>query len=121
MIVLCANCHGLKGSGPRKLDRKALRQYKANLGIINNRYGDIEHRILEYFALNPEAESVQLTGGQQFMVMCLLRDGLLEATDGLGDLRMGKTRIIQTYRLTSAGCEFIQRWVHATPLVANDS
>ena len=25
MIVLCANCHGLKGDGPRKLDRNALR------------------------------------------------------------------------------------------------
>lgn len=46
MIVLCANCHGLKNEGPRRLDRKALRQYKDNLSTINDRNGDLERRLL---------------------------------------------------------------------------
>src|SRR4051812_22406734 len=49
-IVLCANCHGLKGTGPRRLDRKALRQYKANLGVLTGRYSNLERRVLDYFA-----------------------------------------------------------------------
>jgi hypothetical protein len=49
MIVLCANCHGRKGSGSGRIDRKSLRQYKANLAIVNSRYGDLERRVLDYY------------------------------------------------------------------------
>jgi hypothetical protein len=55
-IVLCANCHGLKGEGQRQLSRAALRQYKANLGLLNHRYSALERRLLEDFA-RPELES----------------------------------------------------------------
>jgi hypothetical protein len=69
MIVLCANCHGLKGEGSRKLDRKALRQYKLNLGVINNRYSDFERRVLEYFAENPRAWQMDLPTGLDMLVL----------------------------------------------------
>lgn len=48
MIVLCSNCHDRKTRGD--IDRKDLMQYKANLGIINSRYSDLERHVLEYYA-----------------------------------------------------------------------
>jgi hypothetical protein len=50
VIVLCANCHGRKGSRRGQIDRKSLRQYKVNLAVVNSRYGELERRILDYFA-----------------------------------------------------------------------
>jgi 5-methylcytosine-specific restriction endonuclease McrA len=49
MIVLCANCHGRKTKG--EIDRKSLRQYKANLAVINSRYSYVERPVLEVFRL----------------------------------------------------------------------
>lgn len=80
MIVLCANCHRLKGDGPRNLDRKALRIVKANLALINQRYNDTERRILEYFAENPDAEAVLLPE-TPVLFGYLLKDGLIEGQD----------------------------------------
>ncbi|MGI5165628.1 HNH endonuclease signature motif containing protein [Spirillospora sp. CA-253888] len=82
LIVLCANCHGLKKdkTNARHLDRKALRQYKANLGLLNARYGDFERRVIELFASNPGARVIKLTGGSdinRIQLMHLLRDGML--------------------------------------------
>ncbi|GAA2479196.1 hypothetical protein Ahu01nite_018880 [Winogradskya humida] len=50
MIVLCANCHGRKGTRRGQIDRKSLLQYKANLTVLNSRYGEIERRVLDHFA-----------------------------------------------------------------------
>ena len=49
MIVLCWDCHGVKGEKPCEFSRVALRQYKANLGLLNYRYGELERRLLEDF------------------------------------------------------------------------
>lgn len=82
MIVLCANCHGLKGNRPPKLDRKALRQIKANLGIINGRYGELERRILMFMAKYPrpyngDSFQIKFPGGLDLMLWYLIEDGIL--------------------------------------------
>jgi hypothetical protein len=77
MIVLCANCHGIKGSGSRKLDRKALKIIKANLAVINQRYNDTERRILEYFVEDPKIDSVLLPE-TPVLFGYLIKDGLIE-------------------------------------------
>ncbi|CQD21584.1 HNH endonuclease [Mycolicibacterium conceptionense] len=93
MIVLCANCHRMKGSGPRQLDRKALKIIKANLATINHRYNDTERRILEHFTENPEADAVLLPE-TPVLFGYLIKDGLIEGlTDyhyagGVGALRV---------------------------------
>jgi hypothetical protein len=56
MIVLCANCHGRKGNGPGQIDRKSLRVYKSNLGILNSRYGEFERRALDRLAIERNAD-----------------------------------------------------------------
>jgi hypothetical protein len=46
LIALCPTCHALQERG--LIDRKATRRFKANLGIINARYGEYERRLLEF-------------------------------------------------------------------------
>src|SRR4051794_638315 len=48
LIALCPTCHTRYDRG--EIDRLAMKQYKANLTIVNSRYGDLEKRILEAFA-----------------------------------------------------------------------
>ncbi|CUH64931.1 HNH endonuclease [Thalassovita autumnalis] len=52
MIVLCSNCHARKSdkANPRRLDRKALKQIKMDLAVLNGRYSDLERRIIQEFA-----------------------------------------------------------------------
>jgi hypothetical protein len=38
-------------------------QYKANLGLLASRYGEVERRVIEYFAENPGERVVYLAGG----------------------------------------------------------
>jgi hypothetical protein len=49
LIALCPTCHARKGDKPGQIDRKSLRYYKANLGLLNARYGEVERRLLEWF------------------------------------------------------------------------
>lgn len=115
MIVLCRNCHGLKGTGPRKLDRKALKEIKHNLGLINNRYNDVERRILEHFAEHPDSEYVVLPG-TEILFGYLLKDGLIT---GLSEHQVPGAQwvidagrvifITRGYALTEHGQEFVRR------------
>jgi hypothetical protein len=86
MIVLCSNCHGRKGNGHGQIDRKALRQYKANLAVINSRYGDLERRVLEHLAEQRDALRLSLEG--QFGVARDWPRGLAVALPGTMRLLM---------------------------------
>lgn len=44
LICLCANCHTLAHSG--KIDRKSLRLYKHNLGLLHDKYTHFEIDLL---------------------------------------------------------------------------
>lgn len=118
MIVLCANCHGLKGEGPRRLDRKSLKQYKANLSVVNGRYGDIERRVLEFFAVNPATNDMYLPGGLDILLAYLIIDGLLEKAPETGSIYFGSVPMQQGYILTDEGREFVTRWADAQPVSA---
>src|SRR4051794_20813860 len=58
LICLCAVCHHRATIG--EIDRLAMLQYKANLGVLSNRYGDFERRILEMFTVANEEPSTAL-------------------------------------------------------------
>jgi hypothetical protein len=127
MIVLCANCHGLKGNKPRQLDRKALLQFKVNLGLLNHRYGDLERRLLENFAQNSDPNIRILPGSMDLLVRNLVRDGYLRREEIEGGFRRiyGKDEhegiVIEIpdvvgYSLTGAGREFVNNWTSAQPL-----
>jgi hypothetical protein len=127
MIVLCANCHGMKGNGPRQLDRKALRQFKANLGLLNHRYGDLERRLLEDFAHNSDSSIRILPGSMDLLVRNLVRDGYVKKEEIEGGRRRvyGKDEHegivivvpdFAVYSLTDTGRVFVKNWTSAQPL-----
>lgn len=99
LIVLCANCHrGLVGTGPRKLDLKALRMIKRNLALMNGRYNDTERRVLEHFVDDPDASHVVLPE-TPVLFSYLLKDGLLEGISDCDD-SMVSGRCCRSTRMT---------------------
>lgn len=119
MIVLCANCHGLKGNGARRLDRSALRQYKANLATINNRYGDLERQLLEWFAAHRSQHTTSLARGMAWAVWHLERDGLIEIiySRPLGEGMFGSCDfVVDEVHLTPDGIDIVRRLIEAEPL-----
>ena len=116
MIVLCANCHGMKGVGPRRLDRKALRQLKVNLGRVTQRYNDTERRILEHFVENGP-ESLVVLPGSEVLYSYLIKDGVLvEDPEQEGMLVApvgcdGEIISVTTgYRLTPLGRDLVKKY-----------
>lgn len=130
MIVLCANCHGRKGDKRGQIDRMALRQFKANLALLNHRYGEFERRILDYFAADPTSDMVMLPGGMELLVHYLVSDGYLVPMSNFtpvftasythirGDGTKKEVAIPSqaAYVLTQSGREFIEKWQNAQPL-----
>lgn len=116
MIVLCANCHRLKGSGSRNLDRKALLQLKANLGRINQRYNDTERRILEYFVENGLDATVVLPGSDVLFSYLVKDEILFFKEESIGTLLVTyghpeeKFFVTGGYQLTKKGKEFVAKY-----------
>ncbi|MFJ8006128.1 HNH endonuclease [Streptomyces fagopyri] len=125
LIALCPTCHRRKGSGPDQIDRKALRQYKANLAVLNSRYSDLERRLIESYAglfrsgqASPANLPVLPLGtGSWLHLMYLVRDGYLAQVQWQGaSVQMSGVPALEAYQLTPAGAEFVQRWAAAQPL-----
>ncbi|MET8524705.1 HNH endonuclease signature motif containing protein [Micromonospora sp. NPDC005172] len=106
MIVLCANCHGRKGNRRGQIDRKSLYQYKANLAIVNSRYGELERRVLDYFSrVLPTAHGA----AESLSKMARIGEeaaGILEAAEDLGpeaeDVRVKARRTIHVGKLAES-------------------
>jgi hypothetical protein len=114
LIALCPNCHRQYDRGD--IDRKSLRQYKANLSVLNSRYGDLERRVLTLFAQQPDEDKVKLPGGNLIFVMYLIDDGYLEHVGHSEGHREDEFPNYDIFRLTEAGREFIQKWLSAERL-----
>jgi HNH endonuclease len=131
LIALCPTCHARKGDGPGQIDRKSLRQYKANLAVLNSRYGDVEQRLIEYcaeqLARGREGRPfgglplVTLGLGSEWQVMYLLRDGYLEKYPVPLRPSLSGIPLMEQYILTEAGAEFVQRWMQARPLEPSEA
>ncbi|WP_370968586.1 HNH endonuclease [Amycolatopsis sp. cg9] len=127
LIALCPTCHRRKGNKPGQIDRVALRHYKANLSVINNRYGDIEKRLIEAYAerrsngelLDEDGDPYDyfiLGGGSEISVRYLLRDGYLRKVESHAP-RVGPMPLVDVYQFTESGREFVDNWAAAQPLV----
>jgi hypothetical protein len=114
LIALCPNCHTRYDR--REIDRKAMLQYKANLSIVNGRYGEIEQRILKLAADQPGKDLIWLPGGLDIMVMNLLQDGFLEFTPHNSGVILSGIPSMVAYRITPSGQEFVNRWISAKEL-----
>jgi len=90
-----------------------MQQYKANLSVLNGRYGDLEQRILRLFAQETTANQIWLPGGLDILLMYLMQDGLLSDTGQNGGVTIAGVPSRELYQLTPAGREFIQKWLTA--------
>lgn len=79
MIVLCAMCHGLYDR-EKKIHRKSIETYKANLGLMNARYNETERRLLREFLASSDVHVI--TSVDRFQVANLIDDGHIIAHEG---------------------------------------
>ncbi|MEU7793517.1 MULTISPECIES: HNH endonuclease signature motif containing protein [Micromonospora] len=115
IIALCPTCHTRFDRGD--IDRKAMLQYKANLALLNSRYGDLERRILTAFAENPAANQIDLHGSLNILISYLVRDGLLVKIPRPGaQVQMFGMDVMERYALTESGRQFVTKWTGAVPL-----
>jgi HNH endonuclease len=111
LIALCPTCHTRYDRG--EIDRKSVRQYKANLSILNGRYSDLERRVLSYFARQPDLEEIWIHQALEILLMYLLQDGLIVRDQSLKSL-LSKAEV--PYQITPKGKEFVERWLEAKEL-----
>lgn len=116
LIALCPNCH-TRYDQKREIDRLALKMYKRNLGLLNNRYGDVERRLFTELARTGE-RVFMLGAGGDILVANAVRDGLFEDKK-VGGIEMGISGsngfqrnfpLSFTFWVTDAGVEFIRRY-----------
>jgi hypothetical protein len=118
LIVLCPTCHTRYDNGD--IDRLSMKGYKANLGLVSGRYGEIERRLLDALALEPTVTHLRLPGGLDFQVMYLLKDGLIAKAPRRGaNMFIDGWPVTEEYIVTAAGRQFIERWVKAEPVTAD--
>jgi len=119
LIALCPTCHTRYDKG--EIDRTSMRQYKANLSVLNSRYGDLERRLLQEYADDPEAKVIQLPGGWAILLKYLLEDELIRPVSHQ-ELGVGQAVTImgmpshEYFAITSKGQDFIGRWLQAHDL-----
>ncbi|MEX1908628.1 HNH endonuclease [Janibacter sp. Y6] len=123
LIALCPNCHRLVTKGD--IPKLAVKQIKANLSVLNHRYGEIERRVLQLFADRPGATNITIDVALELAILNLLKDGyLIQITNpptqhGLSlpngaAISVGSGPVL--YELTKSGREFVDRWVAAKDL-----
>ncbi len=109
VIALCSNCHERVARG--YITRRSLEQYKANLAIINARYGGLERRALYTFVEDP-TRGVLLPTGMVTLMSFLLRDRMVE----VHEIDPTQFPSFSEYRLTARGKKLLTRWAKAQPL-----
>ena len=116
LIALCPNCH--TRFDKKEIDRNAMRLYKRNLGIINNRYSELERRIFEEIFSSGKRVYVLGAGGD---ILCAhaVKDGLLEYKPEVEVIRigvkideqhLGMFPIVFAYWVTDTGMEFVRKY-----------
>ncbi|MFF7138212.1 hypothetical protein ACFZBZ_38580 [Streptomyces sp. NPDC008196] len=103
-----------------------MQQYKANLGIINGRYGEIERRVLTIFAENPNIKSIPMPAASDVAMLHLVKDGIFRrglARDLALIIPNGSNAEIdfaggtqEFYTITEKGRDIVQRLAEARAL-----
>lgn len=116
LIALCPTCHTRYDNGD--IDHKSMLRYKANLSIINSRYGDLERRVITFFVEQPDKNEIRLSlsGDMDIQIMNLLKDGLIVFDRELISSFSVGIEPDKIYKLTVKGRDFIQKWILANEL-----
>ena len=122
LIALCPNCH-TRFDEKKEIDHLAVKMYKHNLGILNNRYGEFERRLFEVLAKTNERVFVLGAAGD-LLVANAVKDGFFEDkhVEGIG-LQVNGTDgysknfpMSFTYWVTDSGVAFIQRFANGSDI-----
>lgn len=122
LIALCPNCH-TRFDQKKEIDLHSIKIYKYNLGILNNRYGDLERRLFEILAATKE-EVFILGAGGDILVANAVKDGLFEREDFEGlsvaievEENIRKKFPLQfVFRVTNTGRKFINNYMQGLEL-----
>jgi hypothetical protein len=135
LIALCPTCHTRYDNGD--IDRISMRQYKANLAILNNRYTDIERQLLRAFVRKLDVAKgfvpsvtaagladlvgigrVRIYSEMDWMLVNLVDDGLITFRDHEHRVLQEQERALnaKVVELTAKGAEFLEHWMSAEPL-----
>jgi hypothetical protein len=107
LIALCPNCHDLYDKD-KKIDRKSMRIYKQNLGLLGSRYGEFERRVLHLFCDSPNGHVIRLAGLSEIQVYYLLKDELLVKNGKNSGVLSSGIPTWEEYQLTDEGKAFIE-------------
>ena len=125
LIALCATCHDRVTR--RQIDQRSIRQYKANLAVLNSRYEPFERRILlELANQRPEdgPGAIVTAGGLTVLFGNLLNDGFIEEWDQHTNEKLGYYRVgfpkASRWQLTGSGRRFAELLLGAEPLELMD-
>ena len=115
LIALCPNCHDLYDKDKR-IDRKSMLIYKSNLGLLNNRYGEFERRVLQLFCDQSQENTIRLPGLSEINILYLLKDELLVKTGKNSGVFTGGVPTWEEYSLTDKGRQLVDNWKQARSL-----
>jgi hypothetical protein len=114
LIALCPTCHTRADRG--EIDRPSLRIYKANLGLISSRYGDLERRVLDMFVDDPTANLAHLPTELSVLMNYLVRDGIVERRLPANEVGVERFPSYRHYWLTETGRAFVERLAKGRPV-----
>jgi hypothetical protein len=119
LIALCPNCH-TRYDNKEEIDRKSIRMYKRNLGILNSRYSEIERRLFAIIAETGRRFFI-FYAGFDIMLMNAVRDGFLTPRadmDGFvhSDEDNRDYPSAYGYDVTAEGVEFANRYISGEDL-----
>jgi HNH endonuclease len=122
LIALCPNCH-TRFDQKKEIDLLAVRMYKRNLGILNNRYGEFERRLFEILAKTGERVFVLGAAGD-LLVANAVKNELFEdkQVEGAGFEIRGSDGYHKnfpmtfTFWVTDAGVDFIKRYAEGSDI-----
>ncbi|MGH9653104.1 MAG: HNH endonuclease signature motif containing protein [Bryobacteraceae bacterium] len=107
LIALCPNDHS-RYDILHQIDRISMKGYKANLGLISGRYGEIENRILSMLAADPRINQFRLPGGWDIQLMYLLKDGLIAKVNTVQFTIQGLPATDDYVVTPEGGCVFLR-------------
>ncbi len=106
LIALCPTCHS-RFDNFKEIDQKSMRIYKANLGVINSRFMELEKRLLEGLA---GRKKLPIPGTMGWVFSQLEVDGLIMVVSKSG-ITMSGIESHYIVQLTPSGEELVNKWL----------
>lgn len=104
LIALCPDCQ------QKEIDRRSIRRYKRNLGILNSRYSDLERRVFDQIA-ETDRRSFIVEAGLEIPLLHAVNDGLLKRVEPSPVPTQRGEPTHYKYEVADAGLEFVSRYV----------